>query len=220
MLNLSQYNLNIIQLKLCYSGPMPPKSKPTVQSHHKKELILKTALQLAGTQDFTLLNLKEISQRSGVSKSLILYHYPNLKSLWLELFLKLIHAAQEQTAKEIETENDPVKRIFKIASAAVAWIKKEPLHGKFFFLMYHQASVDKDFRLLHRQVLSRGLERIELCLFQSGKFQDPEQVKFLAFSIHNLIIGTMIRAVSLDEISKISEYEARLFESIERLIGV
>lgn len=200
--------------------PVYKKSAPKKTRSPKRDKfqdLFAATLKLLGTRDLSELSLTELARESGVSKSLILYHYPSLKKIFLEIFVRLSHEALQRTTSWMDKAKDPLAKIKAMSESTFDWIRQSPHEARFFLLMHHQASVDAEYTGIQKEILQRGLDRIELLLFQMGKIKDPEDVKLRALMIHNLMIGATIRMGSMNDAKHLDAHLKKLLRGIEFL---
>jgi AcrR family transcriptional regulator len=163
----------------------------------KKTSIIEAGLDIIADEGILAFNLTRIAKKTGISKSLISYHYKGLDDILEAIFNhagKLGISIIDEYQAESKT---PLEKLDSVARGAFTLIKKYPKYGDFFFFMYHHARNHENLFELHKIQMHKVLERIKLDLFETNTFNSAQEVNSTALAIHSLLLGSTMRAVSL-----------------------
>jgi len=184
-----------------------------------KALIQKCALKILTKEGMGAFKKTRIADETGLSKQVIQYHYPDLVPLLMELYTDAAKPGQKFTVEALAKAKSPADKLGAMIDGAFMWLLKYPTHGQFFLIMYHWSSVEPKLRTIHAQILAGGLDRIRGVLLESFKYKEMEEVESRARTIHNLMLGTFLRMVSLNDIKNCKEYVTQLREGVGVVFG-
>lgn len=184
-----------------------------------KEKILITALDIISNEGIDQLSVTNIANKLCITKSLVLYHFSSNNMIVSALFERMSEMGRIYTSKALNNKETPEDQLIAIASGAFSWIVKHKEYGEFFALMYHLSSKSEELFKVHLKTLNMGLERIEYILLKSGDICTSKEAHLLALSLHNLIIGFCLRAISTNFDNSLDDNREALRMSMEKIIG-
>lgn len=169
-----------------------------------RERIVVSALDCFISEGVLGTNISTIAKRLGIPHPLVLYHYPTLQGLYLDMVLFVVEDIKDATLrallknpKDPKDPKNPKDALCAYVRAPFQWAQKN--RGKFSVLLffYYQASFSKPFMDLNTQLRQTGRERISTLLYEGiakGKYPKikSSQVEHLALEIQSLITGGTI----------------------------
>jgi AcrR family transcriptional regulator len=182
------------------------------KGHAKKAVILSTCLVLIVNEGLHEVTLKNLHQRSKISKSLISYYYPDLNEIFVELGIDLATKGQKMTEEALFGVTGIEAKLNAMILAAFKWCTMDPNIGKFFLLMFHLSSINPKIHKMIQTILLTGQKRIEGFLLEKYSKKNAEQ---LSWPIHNIMVGGVTRMITLNEFNNYEEYLKRIEESIK-----
>ncbi len=81
-----------------------------MNSSHTYDKILEVARRLFVQQGYTATSMRQIAEEAGVGKATIYHHFPDKKSMVMELFKKAT-ASMDDYTRLVRAEQDPRKRL-------------------------------------------------------------------------------------------------------------
>lgn len=192
-------------------------SSQLTKAQQKKAVILDAALEILAEEGVTEFSLTRIQNKTGISKALIRYHYPELDTIILNLLEILAQIGQRFTLEEISKANSPLEEIHAQILASFRWAKETPNWAKFFIFVYYQSSYKEHTKLLHEKIIETGINRLEGIINRLNPKDDDN--KLLALSCHNLLIGSIIRMASVDDFDNIDTYYQSCCLSYSRILN-
>jgi len=94
-----------------------------------------------------------------------------------------------------------------------------PEVAHFFLLMYSKSRHHPALHKMHQMTLEIGEKRILSTLLQNGKFKKSVKTKQLASGLHSILIGEIVKMVSLNDFSNHKIYLVNIRVTMETLIG-
>lgn len=173
-----------------------------------RERIIASALECFIAEGVLGTNVSSIAKKLGVPHPLVLYHYPTLQGLYLDMVLFIVEDIKDVTMKALmKNHKDPKEALCAYVRVPFQWAQKNP--GMFSALMffYYQSSFSKPFMDLNTQLRQTGRERISTLLYEGiakGKYPriKSTQVENLALEIQSLITGGTILSSTEQGLSK------------------
>ena len=180
-------------------------SRPTKhvqkRTQNTRAKIIKAALQCLSRQGVVESTITRIAKIAKVHHTVVLYHFPTLESLYLEVIQVLLESLRSATLQAVEPHaKAPRKALEAYILAPFEWAQKNreyfSLWMFFYFLASHPGSV---FRENNNQIRKQGRERIATFLYQgiaskSFKSLSVANVSELSFQIQSIITGITIQA--------------------------
>lgn len=186
-------------------------------SQSKKVQILEASLEILATQGQRYFTLTNLQTKTGVSKALIRYHYPELDSISHELLQILAGLGQSYVLEASEGLSSPEDLIMAQVTAAFRWAIQNQQWSKFFIYIYHQATYKKETAFLHQMIVEKGLQRM---LSNVEKLKIPtESQESLAWACQNLLIGSIIKMASVNDFDNADKYFQSCAFSISQLLN-
>jgi AcrR family transcriptional regulator len=186
----------------------------------KKYIILEASLKII--HDFGLqgLSVTAISKETGLSKSLILYHYENNDLILLDLFFFLGKLARKIIDENLIGTKSYEDKVFGMIRALFSYVVKNKEVGEFFVLMFHEATKTDSMQKAHQNIQVQAIEIWEKIFFESMRYQDLELLKANCQGVHNLLTGTLLMMIAGKDISNYKNHLTVLKRNVEILLDI
>ncbi len=187
----------------------------------KKRLkILETLLQLIIRDGLGELSLSKIARESKVPKSLILYHFPDLREAQLYLFKFVARSGVELTLRNLQGVITPLGQLEVIVASAFEWALKHPDYARYFLLMHHFVSVDERFARIHQESVDTGAKRLAACIEEILKRKLPKADLLLQGKIlHSVLSMSILKMVTAGDYENVSDYVNMVEVATSKIIG-
>ena len=187
----------------------------------KKRLkILETLLQITIRDGLGELSLVKIARESKIPKSLIIYHFPDLREAQLYLFKFVARSGVELTLRNLQGVSTPQGHLEMIASSAFEWALKNPDYARYFLLMHHFASVDTRFARIHQESIETGSKRLAMYLEEVLKRKLPKADLLLQGKIlHSVLSMTIVKMVASGDFENFKDYVRMVEVAFSKFIG-
>lgn len=184
----------------------------------KKYLILEASLKII--HDFGLqgLSVTAISKESGLSKSLILYHYANNDLILLDLFFFLGKLARKHIEEQLAGTTSFEEKVEGMLRALFTYVVKNPEVGEFFALMFHEATKTNSMQAAHQNIQVQAIEIWEKIFLESMRYNDLSKLKDSCRGVHNLMTGTLLMMVSGRDSKNYQEHMRVLKRNVEIIL--
>ncbi|MGB0454028.1 MAG: TetR/AcrR family transcriptional regulator [Bacteriovoracaceae bacterium] len=182
----------------------------------RKDEIKQAALKILSEEGIFQFSLKRISEVSKISKSLISYHYKDSRLICYELFQEMGELGARTTDEAIFGAENPEEKLTGVVDGALKWIAFYPDYSSLIILMYHLSAVDEKILAANKLIHERGEKRIEDILCEAG----VKKPKLLSRNVHNLIVGTLVKMVTMRESHNYQAYRKDLLRGINKITGL
>lgn len=178
----------------------------------KKILLLNTALRIISTQGVGSLSVTALASETGMSKSLVIYHYDSNEKIFEDLafYFKLM-GVYFLSGDKFQQHNFE-KRITTLVSSLFEWILFNQEVADFFVLMFHQKT--------NTEINKFILDHWEKALLESMKYRSMNEVKTFSSGAYQLTYGSLITLISNNDIENYRQYLATIKVNLERLLDV
>ncbi len=181
----------------------------------KKTLILDTAMKVISDDGLQSLSLTRISKETGLSKSLIIYHYENMDKIIEDLFFFSGKMARYFIEKNYHPEHSFEQKTAAMISSLFEWVIYNKEVGEFFILMFHQSGKTPQMGEIQKYIFSNARELWERLFLESMRYNSMEQIRILVTGIMNMITGTLIMMVSTNDTENYEDHIITLKFNIE-----
>lgn len=189
-------------------------------SQKKRIKILETLLHITVRDGLGDLSLTKISQESKIPKSLVLYHFPDIKEAQLYLFKVVARTGIEITLKNMQGVSTALGQLEVIVKSAFEWAVRHPNYARYFLLMHHLASVDKRFASIHNESVETGSKRIASCVDEIFKKKVPRaEVQQYAIILHSLLSMTLVKMTTANEFDDVKDYIKTIELAYTKILG-
>jgi len=186
----------------------------------KKMVIMDAAYRIIHDIGLQNLTVTELSKRTKLSKSLILYHFESIDKLIESMFYHASKQARYHILRATEEKNNFEERILGIIEGVLNWVIFNPTLGEFFILMYHESSKSESMLKIHRDFLENANQIFERVFFESMRYTDLNLLKSAVTGLNHLITGTMFRVISCHDYDNLEEHLSILCQNIEKLLDI
>ncbi|MCP4915209.1 MAG: TetR/AcrR family transcriptional regulator [Oligoflexia bacterium] len=186
----------------------------------KKVLILDTALKIISEDGLQGLGVTRLSKETGLSKSLILYHYETMDRIIEDLFFFSGKMARYFIEKNYNPEHSFEQKTASMISALFEWVIYNKEVGEFFILMFHQSGKTPSMGEIQKYIFGNARELWERLFLESMRYNSLEEIRILVTGIMNMITGTLIMMVSTKDTDNYEEHIMTLKFNIESLLKV
>ena len=154
-----------------------------------RSYILKEAAALFSQLGYERTSMREISERVGVSKPAIYYHFPNKQELFEESILMSFEKSQKEIADITNSDRDPIEKLKKLALGVMQRTKQNP-NGARFIHDLMAGNIRKNIKLDHQKVFSKQMKFFNQIL-DTGKEQGLIKKELDNFTFIMIFIGTL-----------------------------
>lgn len=186
----------------------------------KKVLILDTSLKIISEDGLQGLSVTKLSKETGLSKSLILYHYETMDRIIEDLFFFSGKMARYFIEKNFNPEHSFEQKTASMISALFEWVIYNKEVGEFFILMFHQSGKTPSMGEIQKYIFGNARELWERLFLESMRYNSLEEIRILVTGIMNMITGTLIMMVSTKDTDNYEEHIMTLKFNVESLLKV
>ena len=119
-----------------------------------KANILKEAALLFSERGYERTSMREIAERTGVSKPAIYYHFANKQSLFEELINTSFEISKQRMEEIANSDRDPIQQLKDLAIARFQSTKENPEMMRFIYDLT-AGNIHKTIDLDHKKVFSK-----------------------------------------------------------------
>ncbi|MFC1527156.1 TetR/AcrR family transcriptional regulator [Candidatus Neomarinimicrobiota bacterium] len=119
-----------------------------------KANILKEAALLFSERGYERTSMREIAERTGVSKPAIYYHFANKQSLFEELINTSFEISKQRMEEIANSDRDPIQQLKDLAIARFQSTKENPEMMRFIYDLT-AGNIHKTIALDHKKVFSK-----------------------------------------------------------------
>jgi len=119
-----------------------------------KATILKEAASLFSERGYERTSMREIAERTGVSKPAIYYHFANKQSLFEDLINTSFEISKQRMEEIANSNSDPIQQLKDLAIARFRSTKENPEMMRFIYDLT-AGNIHKTIDLDHSQVFSK-----------------------------------------------------------------
>lgn len=186
----------------------------------KKFKILDAAHKVVAEEGVQSLGVTSISKRSGLSKSLILYHYNSMDLILADLFFYSAKLARYYIEENLPKAESFEEQIVQVTKALFQWVGNHKAIGEFFVLMFHSAGNTPELSKVQRETLKNGRDIWERIFLESMRYQNLEKLKTDVTGVESLIHGNLLMMVSLQETHCPQKYFKPLKANLESMLNL
>lgn len=187
----------------------------------KKFLILDKALEVISSEGLHALSITKLSKSSGLSKSLILYHYPKIEEILEDLLFFSGKMARYFIERNLSaTPEDFEKRVAAMIKALFEWVIHNREAGEFFILMFHEGSKNKKMESSLDEIWRNAMEIWEKIFLESMRYKSLEEVRGLTKGLQHLVTGTLIWMVSTSDSTNYQKHADLLKSNVEVFLRI
>lgn len=160
--------------------------------------IVQAAIVEYGQNGVGSATLADVASRAKISPPLLKYHYPNTKSLMIEIVNYLVEDLRSEMVAALQKNGTKgYGTIESYALSPLLWAKKYPNKISMWMYFYHLAVFDPTFATINRGVRDIGRDRIALVLYQATEKGDIHlekgvSMEFISMHIQALITASVI----------------------------
>ena len=119
-----------------------------------KATILKEAASLFSERGYERTSMREIAERTGVSKPAIYYHFTNKQSLFEELINTSFEISKQRMEEIANSDRDPIQQLKDLAIVRFQSTKENPEMMRFIYDLT-AGNIHKTIDLDHKKVFSK-----------------------------------------------------------------
>jgi AcrR family transcriptional regulator len=164
-------------------------SKPS-KGDLKKFQLIEAAIEFISEEGVHRVTFEAIGSKLGMSRSNVLYHFPELVDL-IEGAVRYITAtAQLVTIERVRDAKDWRGQVAGYIDGAFDWLDLHPEQGSILMLFFHLCTYRKSFRDMQAKVRETGAQRIASILAPHVKSgADPAEI---GLAIQALVTGRLL----------------------------
>lgn len=193
-------------------------SGSTIKARKTKAVILKAAYDILTSEKYHELCYARISKKSGLSIQNIAYYYSSINDILIEMTKITYMHGQKVTEEKVNLTKNYNDKIISILDSAVNWVVEDTRRGRFFLAIYYYSSCIPEVRKMHNEALKIAEERIKIILLESFKLNDIESIELIAQSIHSLLVGSLIKMISINDYKDNKKYIESSIKAVQRLL--
>jgi AcrR family transcriptional regulator len=166
------------------------------------------------------LGVTSLSKKTGISKSLILYHYPSVEKIIEDLYLfsgKLGLLNTLECLKEAQSFEEKISAMLK---GIVRWVVFHREVGEFFTLMFHEASKSQEMQDIKANIFDTAQKLWERIFLESMRYNDLQEFKYLTKGVNDLITGAMIDLLAKRDTENYRQHLTILIFNLERFLQI
>lgn len=166
----------------------------------KKLEIIESAIHCLARQGIEGTTLEAVAKISGISRQNLIYYFADKSALIDAVIRYKTATAQSIVAKRVQAADTPEKRLFAAIEGNFEWARTYPEQTAVTWLMYHYASFDPKYRVLHDQMRATGAERLAAILqpLVKGGADRKKLVLAASKSLQCVITGALIEAFTTE----------------------
>lgn len=186
----------------------------------KKQLILEAALVIISQTGLQSLGVTSLSKKTGLSKSLILYHYPSVEKIIEDLYLFSGKLGLLNTLDSLQGATNFEEKISAMLKGIVHWVVFHREVGEFFTLMFHEASKSQEMQDIKSNIFETAQRLWERIFLESMRYNELQEIQFLAKGVNDLITGAMIDLLAKRETDNYQKHLNILIFNLERFLQI
>lgn len=186
----------------------------------KKIAILDSALRIISDRGLHQLSIAELSRESGISKPLILYHYPSLDSIIEELLFFSGKMARYFIEKNVRRESSFEVKIMAMIKALFEWTLYNREVSEFFILMFHSGTKNPETQKILKDILQTSHDLWERIFLESMRYKSLEEIRIVIGGLQAMITGTLILMISTNRSHEANDLLRELKMNAEQLLSV
>ncbi len=173
-----------------------------------KARIIEAAINIFATKGLDGLSLEKLGKLVGISKSHVLYHYPNRDLLFKKSIEYITNTAQSFVINELKEASSPSARLEAYIEGNFAWAISHPEQARTFILFIANCQYSEELAEFHAQIRKASLARIEAILAEIGHRESQKRSR-LAQSVLDLVTGSILEIMTTGGSSLSSVLKAR-----------
>lgn len=176
----------------------------------KKEMILKSALDLVKNNGYESLNIKELARKIGCSTQPISWHFQNMEGLRNSL---AEYARSYANEKLISTSDQPLQVFEETGISYIRMAKEEPNLFRFLYLNGYKGQCAGNFNALTSDKTHRELVKNIANFFQFSTSMAEKYVQNTIIYTHGIasLIATGVIETTIEEAMRLVNKTADLF---------
>lgn len=186
----------------------------------KKYQILDSSLNLIHERGVQSLSVTALSKSTGLSKSLILYHYENNDLILEDLFFFSGKLARLWIQRSLKGKYSFEERISGMTEGIFKWVVMNKEVGEFFVVMFHEATKTDSMQTVYTDIYNTAIELWERIFLESMRYNDLQTIKDQVRTIHSLIQGSLIHMVAAKDEENVKSYANLIKLNIEKILDV
>jgi len=132
----------------------PVSNNIVTKTESVKATILKEAASLFSERGYERTSMREIAERTGVSKPAIYYHFANKQSLFEELINTSFEISKQRMEEIANSDHDPIQQLKDLAIARFRSTQENPEMMRFIYDLT-AGNIHKTIELDHNKVFSK-----------------------------------------------------------------
>jgi AcrR family transcriptional regulator len=188
--------------------------------------ILLAAIDVFGTDGVGEASLADVAKKAKVSPPLLKYHFPTMKSLFLEVMHLLVEDLRNASVQAIQKNatKGSLKALEAYALAPLQWAKEHPKKGAVWMYIYHLMTLDTQFAMLNKNIRTVGRDRISLLLYQAVergdiKIRKDRPIEMMAYQLQFYITAAPL-TFGTEMNGDFEMCKEALLKSIEDLLSI
>jgi AcrR family transcriptional regulator len=165
----------------------------------KKLEIIQAAIDCIAQVGHENTTYEAIAQKLGTRRAHIAYHFSEKHHIFLAA-VKYILGTYQQTLVDalsgVRQQDDGVRLLKTYVQAAYAWARTNPEQVQSMLLLYYLTTLHPEFKELHHQVRSGGLDRLSYLFQMARPKETAANMRLRAKTLQNLLSGSIIDAVT------------------------
>lgn len=186
----------------------------------KKIVILDSALRIISEKGLHQLSIAELARESGISKPLILYHYPTLEDIIEELFFFSGKMARYFIEKNVHRESTFEVKVASMIKALFEWTLYNSEVSEFFILMFHSGTKNKQTQKILKDILQTAHDLWERIFLESMRYKSLEEIRILINGLQAMITGSLIMMIATNRSHEANDLLLELKMNAEQLLSV
>lgn len=186
----------------------------------KKILILDSALRIISEKGLHQLSIAELSRESGISKPLILYHYPTLDSIIEELFFFSGKMARYFIEKNLNREASFETKVMQMIKSLFEWTLYNREVSEFFILMFHSGTKNPQMQKILKEILQTAHDLWERIFLESMRYKSLEELRIHINGLQSMITGSLIIMIATNRAQEANDLLTEIRLNAESLLGV
>ena len=171
----------------------------------RKAAILQAVIEILSEEGVDDLSFDRVGLKAKMSRSHVVYYFPNRDAMIEAAFRVVAFAAQEFIVANMQAAGDWQELLLRYIEGNFLWLKNHPAHASVFLLMYYQGSVKKGYsREIHSEAREHGAKRIAHILKSAPATWSSKALQQTAKGIQALITGSLVDAMSTDRRSELA----------------
>lgn len=167
-----------------------------------RDRIISIARHLYSSRSFSSVGLSEIASATGLRASLILYHFPDVRKIFEDVFVQMIEEGQVIGQSAIQNSGNARVDLIAYVRSMFAWMTIDPSNRSLLLQFYSESIFHTEWKKMNSEMVRVGKERI-YGIIETGVHQQlfaPRDLEGAAISIQDLITGAVFRIATEPEI--------------------